>query len=100
VVPTAAPICASCWRRREERVGELQKDDGSFVCVAALVFGVVALVPILWPAQIGALILAVVGFRRAAPGSRQRVYAVLGGALALLGGLGTLFMLGVIVGGP
>lgn len=98
VVPTATPICPGCWSRREARVEKLQKDDGSVVCGAALAFGVLALIPLLWPAQLGALILAVVGFRRSAPGSRQRVYATIGGALAILGGIGTVVALVLMIG--
>lgn len=85
VVPTAAPICAACWRRREERVTKLAKDDGSTVCWAALGFGVLALIPCIWPAQLGAVILGGVGVYRSEPGTRPRMMAWIGGALGLLG---------------
>lgn len=99
-VPTAAPICATCWQRREERVAKLAKDDGSLVCAFALGLGVLALVPLIWPAQLGALILGAVGLRRAPAGTKHRTFALIGMALGVLGFLGTLATFGVLIAGP
>lgn len=98
-VPTAAPLCEACWRRREERVSALAKDDGTAVGWYALGFGVFALVPLMWPAQLGAVVLAVVAARRSAPGTRPRTLAWIGGALGVLGMIGTALSFGWIVAG-
>jgi hypothetical protein len=90
VVPTAQPICAECRRRRETRVATLAKDDGSNLCKYALGLGVVALVPMLWPAQLGSIVLALVALHRTELGNPSRVYAVIGGVLGALGLLGTV----------
>lgn len=103
VVPTASPICAGCWRMREERVARLGKDDGSYVCRAAVITGVLGLVPCLWPMQLGSLLLAVVGLRRSRPGTRARTLAWVGGGLGVLGLVGdaVLFIVtGTLAGFP
>ncbi len=97
VVPTAAPLCASCWRLREQRVETLAKDDGSALCWAAFGLGFLALVPLVWPAQLGAVLLAFFGLRRSRPGMRARPFAWIGGALGLVGAMGTMIALGALV---
>ena len=93
VVEGAQPICPECWRRREARAGELKKDDAGHLPLWSVGLGVVALVPFLWPLQLGAVLTGMTALRRLEDGSPRRGLAYVGIGLGLLGGLGTCLTL-------
>jgi hypothetical protein len=66
-----------------------------FLSLAALGVGIAALVPCLWPLQIGGVILGTIAIIRSRKNGDRRglAFAMAGVALSLLGGLGSVLLL-------
>lgn len=92
----ATPLCPTCYRRRQERVQTLKKDDGSQLPLWSIGLGVLALVPLLWPFQLGAVLLGVTALRRLDEGAPRRSLAWVGIALGILGAFGTCLTFGLV----
>lgn len=96
VVPTAQPICPTCWSRRAQRVEKMTRDDGSYAAMAALGLGVIALVPFLVALQLAAIIVGWIALSRLKDNPSRRTMAIAGIVLGAAGLAGT-FLVGILL---
>ena len=88
VTPTAKPICAECWDKRRARTEKLSLGESTSFAKVALGIGIAALVPCLWPLQLGGVVVALVALRRTQD-PRARALAWTGLALSVAGLVGS-----------
>lgn len=96
-------MCPACWDRRVKVVDEREGRRVMFLPNTVLGVGVAALIPCIWPLQVGAVVLGVWALTRIAPdappSARTRIWV--GMALGAVGlGISALVMLGVFSSAP
>lgn len=101
--PEAVPMCPECWDRRVKVVDEREGRRAMWLPNTVLGLGVAALIPCIWPLQVGAVVVGLWALSRLGPDSppsaRTRIWIGMGlGALGL--GLSALVMLGVFSSAP
>lgn len=90
------PICASCWSQREKVAEVVEAKQRLHLPKVALYVGLAALIPCLWPLQVGGIVLGIVALARSAGDPRGQAYATIGLVAAVCGLAGSIAMLGVI----
>ena len=96
VTPAAMPICASCWSQREKESAVVEAKQRLYFPKVALWIGLGALVPCVWPLQVGGIILGIVALARAGGDPRGQAYAAIGLVASICGLAGSLVLLGLM----
>ena len=83
--PNAHAMCPDCWERRSEIAEKNTRTNEMMLPNVALGLGVLALVPLIWPAGVGALIVSSVALNRLEAPHPGRKRATIGLALGAVG---------------
>jgi hypothetical protein len=83
--PDARAICPDCWERRGAVVARNDEKRQMALANTALGLGILALVPFVWPAGVGAILVSSLALSRLDEGHPGRARAVVGLVLGPVG---------------